>query len=54
MLTFNTVFLFKSAVTKIDRAIADYLKQHDLAPKNKVHAGTSPGYAKGAVNRRRQ
>ncbi len=40
---------FKSAVTKIDRAIADYLKQHDLAPKNKVHAGTSPGYTKGAV-----
>ena len=40
---------FKSAVTKIDRAIANYLKQHDLAPKNKVHAGTSPGYAKGSV-----
>jgi hypothetical protein len=40
---------FNDAVGKLDRAIADYLQRSGRAPKNKVHAGTSPGYTKGAV-----
>jgi hypothetical protein len=40
---------FEAAVTSIDQAIADYLKQHDLAPSGQVGAGLSPGYTKGAV-----
>jgi hypothetical protein len=40
---------FNGAVNKIDKAVADYLHKKGLAPKNKVHAGTSPGYTKGAV-----
>ena len=40
---------FNDAVGKLDRAIADYLQRSGRAPKNRVHAGTSPGYTKGAV-----
>ena len=40
---------FNDAVGKLDRAIADYLQRSGRAPKNKVHAGTAPGYTKGAV-----
>jgi hypothetical protein len=40
---------FNDAVSKLDRAIADYLQRSGRAPKDKVHAGTSPGYTKGAV-----
>jgi hypothetical protein len=40
---------FQSAVGKIDTAVADYLQQKGIAPENKVHAGTSPGYTQGAV-----
>ncbi|MGE0680274.1 MAG: hypothetical protein AB7P69_05115 [Candidatus Binatia bacterium] len=43
------VTAFNDAVTKIDKAIADYLKKYELAPRNRVHAGTAPGYTKGAV-----
>ena len=40
---------FEGTVGKIDVAIADYLKKNRLEPADKVHAGMSPGYTKGAV-----
>lgn len=43
------VTAFNDAVTKIDKAIADYLRKYGLEPHNRVHAGTAPGYTKGAV-----
>jgi hypothetical protein len=43
------VTAFNAAVTKIDKAIADYLRKHGLESHNRVHAGTAPGYTRGAV-----
>ena len=40
---------FTRAVTKIDAAIADFLKKNHLEPKNKVYSGVCPGYTTGAV-----
>jgi hypothetical protein len=40
--------LFKTTVSKIDAAVAAYLKKKNLAP-SQVHAGLSPGYWQGAM-----
>ena len=40
---------FQTVVSKIDTAVADYLHKTGRAPAGKVHSGTAPDYAKGAV-----
>lgn len=36
-------------VTKIDTAVANHLGKTGRAPADKIHSGTAPDYAKGAV-----
>ena len=40
---------FQTVVSKIDTAVADHLHKTGRAPAGKVHSGTAPDYAKGAV-----
>ena len=40
---------FQTVVSKIDTAVADHLRGTGRAPAGKVHSGTAPDYAKGAV-----
>src|SRR4051794_10387391 len=40
---------FQTVVSKIDTAVADHLDKTGRAPSSKVHSGTAPDYAKGAV-----